>query len=119
MTTILLWLSPALFMYALWVYYLAVMNLYRVHKKTPLTGFPLYLGYCVFAPALLLDIVGNLAVMTVLMVELPREWKVTDRMVRHVNGEDGWRKRFAEWFSTHLLDPFDPKGFHVKRENKG
>lgn len=101
--------------YLLFVYYLAVMNLQRVHKESPLTGVTLYAGYSVFLPGYLLDLLVNMVPMSILMLELPREWLVTARLTRHLNGPDGRRKRIAEWFCTKLLDRFDPSGCHCKR----
>ena len=98
--------------YALWVFYLAVMNLKRAKEFGMLTRTAAALGYPVLFVGLLLDVFVNVFVMTVVMLELPRETLVTTRLKRHNRYGDGWRKRFAGWLEP-LLDPFDPSGDHI------
>lgn len=99
--------------YVLWIFYLAVMNLKRVRDMGLLHKHALVLGYPVLIIGYLLDGFVNVFVMTVLLLELPREFTVTSRLKRHNRGPDGWRKRLVVWFFEPLLDPFDPSGDHV------
>jgi hypothetical protein len=111
-----LWIALGAFLslYVLWVYFLAVMALERVDDITPLTGAVRAFALCVLLPGYLLDAVVNLTVMTVLLLDVPREWLVTARLSRLIS-DDGWRGRIARWFCSTLLDPFDPRGCHCKR----
>ena len=98
--------------YLLWVLYLAVMNLKRARDNKLLSRQAFVLGLPLLKIGLLLDVFVNIAVMTVLLLELPREWLVTTRLKRHNRTGTGWRQRLAAWFEP-LLDPFDPSGDHI------
>jgi hypothetical protein len=98
--------------YLLWVMFLAVMNLKRaqdaglLHKSARVLGTPLLLaGY-------VLDTLVNWGVLTLVLLELPRETTVTARLKRHIKTGAGWRLAVARWFIP-LLDPFDPSGRHI------
>ena len=99
--------------YALWVFYLAVMALRRAKLSGTLSKTALWLGTPLLFIGLLLDFIANMTVFTVLMLDLPKETLVTYRLKRYAYGEDGWRKRFAQWFAHTLLDDFDPSGKHI------
>jgi hypothetical protein len=97
--------------YALWIFYLAVMNLKRAKDASLLTKTAMVLGYPVLIVGYLLDFFVNVFVMTPLLLELPQETTVTSRLSRHNKGT-GWRKAVAAW-AEPLLDPYDPKGKHI------
>ena len=98
--------------YALWLFYLAVMNLQRAHENGTISKLAFVLGLPILFIGVLLDILVNIFVMTLLFVEPPREWLVTARLQRHVRTGSGYRKKLA-WFICHyLLDTFDPSGKH-------
>jgi hypothetical protein len=97
--------------YALWVFYLAVMNLKRAKDAGLLSKTAMALGYPVLIVGYLLDCFVNVFVMTFLLLELPRETTVTSRLKRHNKGT-GWRKAVAAW-AEPLLDPYDPSGDHI------
>lgn len=99
-------------LYALWVVYLAVMSLKRAKEAGLLTTTTKCFGYPVLFAGLLLDFLANALVLTVLLVELPREGTVTSRLKRHNATSTGWRKAVAAW-AEPLLDPFDPSGDHI------
>lgn len=98
--------------YAVWVFYLAVMNLKRAKDAGTLTKTAFLLGQPVLYVGLLLDFVANLTLMTVILLELPREVLVTARLKRHIKGT-GWRSTVAFWFGLHILNAFDPSGNHL------
>lgn len=104
----------ALLLFMLWVFYLAAMNLLRVHRAGKLGRVALALGLVVMVIGYVLDVLANLVVFTVLLLEFPRwgEWTVTDRLQRH-HGDNTWRAWIAQWFETELLGEFDPDGSHV------
>lgn len=98
-------------LYVLWVIFLSVMTLFRARREGTLSKPALVLGSPVLVAGYALDIAGNV-VMTIPMLELPREWFVTTRLKRHKYAQN-FRGRIARWLAAHLLDPFDPRGRHV------
>lgn len=98
--------------YMLWVFYLAVMSLKRAKDAGILTRTAAVFGYPVLYIGLLLDMLVNVLVMTLVLLEWPRELLVTSRLQRHNRYDTGWRKNFASW-AAPLLDPFDPSGEHI------
>lgn len=98
--------------YALWIFYLAVMNLSRVQRQGKLVKLAYVFGMPVLIIGLILDFLTNVIVMTPLLLEFPKETTVTARLKRHNATSTGWRKKVAVWFEP-LLDPFDPTGNHI------
>ena len=98
--------------YALWIFYLAVMNLKRVRDQNKLTKTALYLGLPVLWTGVVLDVIVNVFIVSVLLLEFPKELLVTSRFKRHNAATSGWRKKIVAWFEP-LLDPFDPDGNHI------
>jgi hypothetical protein len=98
--------------YALWIFYLAVMNLKRVRDLGLLSKTAKVLGYPVLVVGYLLDFILNVVVMTVILLELPQETTVSSRLKRHNNDQGGWRLAVVRWFEP-LLDPYDPSGDHI------
>lgn len=95
-------------LYALWVFYLAVMSLKRANDAGKLHKLALVLGLPVLIIGLLLDTIVNWVVMTVVFLELPKEALVTSRLQRHWRTDpDSWRGKLARKFSNILLDEFD------------
>ena len=97
--------------YALYVFYAAVMNIKRVRDMGQLTWMGYVLGYPTLFIGLFLDLLVNWFVMTVILLELPREFTVTSRLKRHQNST-GWRKAVVKFFEP-VLDPLDPSGDHI------
>lgn len=106
---ILLALSPWL----LFVFYAAVMALKRVRDAGAMTWPLVVLGYPALYVGLLLDVLVNFTGCTLLFLELPREWLVTQRLSRHIKGS-GRRAAIARWVCSRLLDDLDPSGCHCK-----
>lgn len=98
--------------YLLWFFYLAVMNLARARDNGTLTRTALYLGSPIFIIGYALDVLVNIFIMTILFLELPKEWTVTGRVKRHIYHGSGWRESLASWFCYNLLNAFDPDGKH-------
>lgn len=98
--------------YALWVFFLAVMALKRAKDAGLLNRTSTALGVPVLVAGYGLDCFCNVVVMTVVLIEIPRETTVTARLKRHNKSGAGWRWRVAQWFIP-LLDPFDPSGKHI------
>lgn len=110
MTSILL---AVLTVWLLYVFYSAVMHFKRARDAGHM-GWPMaVLAYPALAVGLVLDAAANVAVCSVLFLELPRELLVTSRLSRHAKGA-GWRAAVARWICQHLLDKLDPSGCHCK-----
>lgn len=98
--------------YALWLFYLAVMNLARAKRAGQLSKTASVLGTPILIVGFLLDFLMNVTVMTVVLLELPQELTVTARLKRHHVESTDWRLAVVLWFEP-ILDPFDPSGDHV------
>lgn len=105
-------LYALLSVYALWVFYLAVMHLKRARDNGTLSRPALYLGYPVLLVGYLLDVFVQVVVASILFLDIPREWTLTGRLKRYIAGPEGWRETVAVWMCLHLLDQFDPDGRH-------
>lgn len=104
-----LWvLSP----WILWALYVLVMGIYRAHLAKKLTPTLYLVALPWVALGLVADVLVNIFVASVVFLEPPWEWLVTDRLQRHLAASYGWRARLARWICTHLLDVFDPSGRH-------
>jgi hypothetical protein len=106
-------LYSLLYLYLFFGLYILVMGLYRAHLEKALTK-P---GYVLGAPWLLLgalvDVLANLIIFPFIFLERPKEWLVTTRLRRHMDGEqEGFRYRFARAICKKLLNAFDPRGKH-------
>lgn len=99
-------------LYALWIFYLAVMNLKRAKDAGQMSKTVKILCTPVLIVGYLLDTFVNVFVMTVILLEMPDELTVTARIKRHHAESTGWRLRVVLWLEP-LLDPYDPSGDHV------
>ena len=97
--------------YVLWVLFLAGMNLIRANNDGRLTLATKIFGWPVIVLTVIIDAFLNLTIMTVVLLELPREWTISARLRRH-NQDTGWRKNIARFFEQ-FLDPYDPTGNHI------
>lgn len=100
--------------YALWILYLAAMNLRRAREAGRLTRLVRAIALPVIGATVAIDVAVNLVLATVVFFDRPREWTVSERLARYLPGTD-WRARVALWVGVHLLDPFDPSGSHLRR----
>lgn len=100
--------------YALWVLYLAAMNLRRAREAGRLFRVTAVLAMPVIGVAVAIDVLLNLVLGTLVFLDRPREWTVSARLERYLPGHD-WRAPLAFWVAEHLLDPFDPSGTHLRR----
>lgn len=103
----LFWLTVAC-LWLLWIFYLAVMSLYRAHHARTLSWQAKLMGYPTLLVGALLDVAVNIVIMSVVFMERPYEWLVTKRLARHIKTGGGWRRKLATWICQHLLNPFDP-----------
>ena len=113
METIMIWgaaiFGSYLLMVLTWVMYLAIMGLipYR-HEMHPIAKGH---AYVLVAIGLVMDTILNIVVASVILLQPPRELLLTTRLRKNVR-RGGWRGRVSKWVCVHLLDQFDPKGYH-------
>lgn len=96
----------------LWTFYLAVTHLQEARDAGKIPRFAYIPGMATLYVGWLLDFAINVAVLTVVMLEVPHETTVTARLKRHKD-DMGWRGSIARWIAAQLLDPFDPSGTHI------
>ena len=101
--------------YVLWVLYLAVMNLLRVHQAGQLSKTAYYLAWPLLGIALAVDIAFNVIVGSVIFLQPPdfKRLTLSARMDDLIRNGSGWRKRNAIIFVAYLLEPFDTSGMHT------
>jgi predicted transporter len=99
-------------LYVMWVVYLAVMNLARAKHAGLLSRTARVLGTPLLIFGLVLDAFLNWTFLTVLLLELPQEATMSERLERHNRFSLGWRKSVAVW-AEQLLDPYDPDEDHI------
>ena len=97
----------------LWLGYITVMaglrEWNRLHWFAKLNLLPL-------APLfLLLDVAMNITIGSLLFLEVPRWWTLSERLHYHAISNHGWKTYLAAWLCRNLLNPFDPDGHHCGR----
>lgn len=116
-------LMPALFVadaaFA-WLQYLAIMNLQRARDSATLPAMAYRIALPILYFGLLCDFLLNVIWGTAMFLDPPHEWLLTSRLERYkfgrgdVPAQTGWRLSLTDWLAAVLLDPFDPKGQHVR-----
>jgi hypothetical protein len=104
--------------YVFWILFLAAMNLIGAYRAGTISPVAKALGYPMIIVGVVLDFLFNMIVLTIIMVELPKELLVTERLARHMWTGTGWRQKFAASFCSKLLDTFDPSGSHCHAPRK-
>lgn len=102
------------FVYVLWTLYLAVMSLASARNSGRLPVWAKRLGYPILVAGYLLDFLANMVVLSIVMMEIPKELLVTSRLSRHIKAGDGYRNKVAKWICHNMLDFADPKGCHCR-----
>lgn len=98
--------------YALYVYYCAIMNIWRVYRLGKLTMLGKVFGLPTLAVGLAIDVFVNIFIATVVFLDPPREWTLSDRLSRYLRTSSGYRRTIAVWIEP-VLDPLDPRGNHI------
>ena len=98
--------------WVLWVIYAAMMRLKQVRDANKLTLAMKVLGYPVLFLGLFIDFVLNAIPGSILFLEFPREYTLSERLWRHSQESTGYRQKVAEVIRTQLLDAIDPAGIH-------
>jgi hypothetical protein len=107
-------LTPLLYLWIFWGFYVLIMGLYRAYLTGRLSLLSKILGAPFFIVGYLMDVLCQMTIASLLFMELPAELLVTTRLTRHLRDGSGWRYDFASWVCQHLLDPLDPSGKHCK-----
>lgn len=98
--------------YALWGFFLAVMNLKQASDKGKLNRAALVLGLPIIITGYLLDVVIQFTIGSLLLLDWPRERTLSEHLHRLATSHEGWRGRVARWVLASLLADFDPSGGH-------
>ena len=101
-------------LWALWVLYIAMMNIKRVSDADSMPVRVKLLVYPTMVVFELVEFVANVIILTVLMWDWPKEIRVSDRLRRYWRNPEkyGWRVYIVK-FLKPMLDPFDPAGPHI------
>ncbi len=110
------------YLYAFWVLYVLIMGVYRAYLAKRLTPFMLILSAPFVIAGGVLDVVANLTIATIVCLEFPQEWLVTQRFIRYTHRPGvptdswiwKWRTGLAKYICDNLLDVFDPDGNHCE-----
>lgn len=100
------------YLWLFWGVYVLVMGIYRAHMQDRLTKITLVLSIPFILLGYIMDVLANIFIATIIFLELPREWLVTARLIRHRDKSKGWRSKLSAFICEHILDVFDPKGSH-------
>lgn len=100
--------------FSLWltaVFYTSVMHFKLIRDTQPDVWAAMHwtskvIGYLTLYVGLVLDAVLNL-VLSVFLLDLPKEILTTGKIRRLKFGKEGWRKRVALFFCRNYLTPFD------------
>lgn len=96
-----------------WTHFLAIYHLKKVEAAQGLGPVSRFVGgWLVLPSGLLHDFLLNVFV-SIPFLDLPRDWLLTGRLQRYVDGPDGWRRRFALALDADKLEPYDPN--HIKK----
>jgi hypothetical protein len=125
--------------YALWIFYLAIMNLKRVKDskdesgKSQLGKLALTFGTPLLIVGYVLDMLVTLFIGTLVFLDLPKELTLTARLARYIKVDNDAlaalaitnttnhiaieytptiRGKWALWFCVEFLDKFDSIGKH-------
>lgn len=93
--------------YVLWIFFLAVMSLKKAYEAETLSKPLIALGFPILLIGFYIDFLVNLFFMTIIMLELPKEFTVSERLKRHRQWSYGYRKKVADAF-VPILNTFDP-----------
>lgn len=104
----------ALYLYAFWCAYIAVMGVYRAKLAGRLHGVTLWMAYPLVFVGFVMDVVAQYTLATLFFADLPAkgEHLVTSRLQRYMKSPGTRRYAMARWVCVSLLDMFDPTGAH-------
>lgn len=107
-----IFLKILLSLYIFWLFFLAVMALYRAHLNKTISKLSLVLGYPILAVGATIDFVMNVTLFSLIFLEIPHEYMLTKRMQRYIAADTGWRMKLSSFICNNLLNAFDAEGKH-------
>jgi hypothetical protein len=101
-------------LWALWVLYVAMMNVDRSMISQELPWQAKILVYPTKVLFDIVEVVSNTFICTLIFLDFPREFTVSDRLRRYYTDKttSNWRLTIVH-FVKPMLDPFDHKGPHI------
>jgi hypothetical protein len=102
-------LGVYLVMVVTWIFYLMAMSL--IPHRDNMHPIAKVHGYILVGIGLILDAFLNIVIATVILLQFPRQFLLTQRLKYNIK-RGGWRGKVSAWVCEHLLDQFDPKGRH-------
>lgn len=99
-------LLTILLMFVTWTAFLAVMHLRIIRDTIGFTKWNIVPAYTVLVVGLLLDFTLML-VMSLWLLDLPREPLLTGKLKRLIQEDMGWRGDVSEWICRNFLVPAD------------
>jgi len=98
------------FLLVFYTLYLAAVNLW--HNRSVANKWVLIGASPVLVIMITVDFLTQITLATLLFFDLPKEWTVSDRLIRYRGKGYGWRFQIATWVCTNALNPFDPTKDH-------
>lgn len=104
----------ALILWALWILYVSMMNIDRAMELGELPWQAKLMVYPTKFIFDMVELVANTIVCTLIFLDLPKEFTVSDRLRRYYEDQNQarWRMVLVN-FVKPMLDPFDHKGPHI------
>ena len=104
----------ALILWALWILYVSMMNIDRAMELGELPWQAKLMVYPTKFVFDMVEVVANTIVCTLIFLDLPKEFTVSDRLRRYYEDQNQakWRMVLVN-FVKPMLDPFDHKGPHI------
>ena len=103
-----------LILWALWILYVAMMNIELAVEKGPLPWQSKFMVYPTMFIFEIIEFIANVIICSLIFLDPPRELTVSDRLRRYYIHQEkyGWRMVIVK-FIKPMLDPFDHKGPHI------
>jgi MFS family permease len=97
----------------LFILYVFSMNVQRVYEQQRMTGWHWFFAGGWVVVAIVLDVILNFTILALLTLDFPKRKELTfsQRLERLVK-DTGWRGKAAR-ATAFILNPFDPKGYHI------
>lgn len=93
-----------------WIIFVGVMSLQK-RKKQLIAGIAFY---SMLSIGFIIDVLYNFTFGSLVFWEWAKELTLSQRMTRHIRGEDSWRKSVATWICKHLVEPWDFNHCHLQ-----
>lgn len=94
----------------LWVIFVNLMALKKAAENA--TGYQQGMLYAIGYPAFLVgyvyDVIFNITYGSIMFLEFPTQWTLTERMQYHIKYTHGYRRNLAIFICRYLVEPWDP-----------